>query len=198
MLVKEDVSHVEHSSQTSVYGIDDDGMTECTEQDYIDRHRDMQYITVNTPLSYAIACNLPTAAGSIEDVEFNDRLQPVEQSEDDDKNKLYVAYGVNNNPEYLIRDFVTTLVAIARVRRHYINEQYGDIIYHITQWVSEKYITIDLTTSPCGGVEVAAIDYEAIEHDSDGSEELKIQYTSYASQQLDVCWREIRLLSKLI
>ena len=198
MLVKEDVSHVEHSSQTRVYGIDDDGVTECTEQDYIDRHRDMQYITVNTPLSYAIACNVP-AVVLIDDVEFNDRLQPVEQqSEDDDDNKLYVAYGVNTNPEHLIRDFVTTLVAIARVRRQHVIDQYGDIIHHITQWFSEKYITIDLTTSPCAGVEVAAIDYEAIEHDSDGSEELKIQYTSYASQQLDVCWREIRLLSKLI
>ena len=57
MLVKEDVSDAEYFSQTRVWGIEDDG-TECTEQEYMERHRADQYITVNTPLSYAIACNI--------------------------------------------------------------------------------------------------------------------------------------------
>ena len=72
MLIKEDVSDVEYSSHTRVFGLDGDGTTECTEQDYIDRHKDMQYITVNTPLSYAIACNIPYSS---DDIEFNDRLR---------------------------------------------------------------------------------------------------------------------------
>ena len=197
MLVKEDVIDVEHSSQTGVAGIDDDGVTECTEQEYVDKHRDMQYITVNTPLSYAIACNVPA---SIDDFEFNDRLRPYDQHQRDDIDALYTAYGVSNNPEHLIRDFVTTLIAIARVRRRYVIEQYADIIQHITRWFSEKYIRIDLTSSPCGGCDesIATIDHEAIEYHADGSDDMKVQYTCYASQQLDVCWREIRLLSKLI
>ena len=95
---------------------------------------------------------------------------------------------------------MTTLITIARVRRQYVIEQYSDIIYHITQWFHEKFITVDLTSSPCGGdfASVATIDHEAIEYHADDSEELKLQHTSDASQQLDVCWREIRLLSKLI
>ena len=80
-------------SQTRVLGIDDDGTTECTEQEYIDNHRDMQYITVNTPLSYTIACNIRSS----DDIEFNDRYHTT--SDDD---VISVAYGVNNNPEQLI------------------------------------------------------------------------------------------------
>ena len=104
MLVKEDVSDAEYFSQTRVLGIDDDG-TECTEQDYMERHKDEQYITVNTPLSYAIACNIR----SDDDMEFTDRLQ--QQHDDDDI--VSVAYGVNDNPEQLIQDFVATLMTIA-------------------------------------------------------------------------------------
>ena len=193
MLVKEDVSDVEYSSQTSVLGIDDDGTTECTEQEYIDNHRDMQYITVNTPFSYAIACNIRSSA----DIEFNDRYHTTS---DDDDDVISVAYGVNNNPEQLIREFVATLISIARVRRQHIIAEYADVIHHITQWFSEKYISVDIMSSPCGGecASVATVDYESIEYHADGNEELILHYTSYASQQLDVCWREIRLLSKLL
>ena len=193
MLVKEDVSDVEYSSQTGVLGIDDDGTTECTEQDYIDNHRDMQYITENTPLSYAIACKIRSS----DDIEFNDRCHTTSNDADD---VISVAYGVNNNPEQLIREFVATLISIARVRRQHIIAEYADVIHHITQWFSEKYISVDITSSPCGGdfASVATIDHESIEYHADGNEELILQYTSYASQQLDVCWREIRLLSKLI
>ena len=105
MLVKEDVSDAEYCSQIRVLAIDDDGR-ECTEQEYMDKHRDEQYITVNTPLSFAIACNIR----SEDDMEFNDRLQD-QQCDDDDI--MSVAYGVNDDPEQLIRDFVATLITIA-------------------------------------------------------------------------------------
>ena len=77
--------------------------------------------------------------------------------------------------------------------------QYEDIICHITQWFAEKYISIDLTSSSCGGDDapVATIDHESIEYHANGNEDMVSQYTRYASQQFDVCWREIRLLSKL-
>ena len=153
----------------------------------------MQHITVTTPLSYTIACNIRSS----DDIEFNDRCHTTS---DDDDDIISVAYGVNNNPEQLIRDFVATLISIARVRRQHIIAKYADVIHHITQWFSEKYISVDITSSPCGGdfASVATIDHESIEYHADGNEELILQYTSYASQQLDVCWREIRLLSKLI
>ena len=190
MLVKENVSDAEYCSQTRVLAIDDDG-TECTEQEYMDKHRDEQYITVNTPLSFAIACNIR----SEDDMEFNDRLQD-QQCDDDDI--VSVAYGVNDDPEQLIRDFVATLITIARVRRQHIIDQYEDIICHITQWFAEKYITIDLTPSLRGGDDatVATIDHESIEYHADGNQDAIVQYTKYASQQFDVCWREIRLLSR--
>ena len=191
MLVKEDVSDAEYFSQTRVLGIDDDG-TECTKQDYMERHRDEQYITVNTPLSYAIACNIH----SNDDMEFTDRLQ---QQHHDDDEIVSVAYGVNDNPEQLIQEFVATLMTIARVRRQHVISQYEDIICHTTRWFSEKYISIDLTSSSCGGDDapVATIDHESIEYHANGNEDMVSQYTKYASQQFDVCWREIRLLSKL-
>ena len=99
MLVKEDVSDAEYFSQTRIWGIDDDG-TECTEQEYMDRHRNNQYITVNTPLSYAIACNIR----SDDDMEFTDRLQQQQGDE-----VVSVAYGVNDNPEQLIQDFCSNI-----------------------------------------------------------------------------------------
>ena len=188
LLVKESVSDAEYSSQTQVLVIDDDG-SECTDQDYMERHRDEQYITVNTPLSYAIACNLR----SDDNIEFADRLQ---HDSDDD---VSVAYGVNDNPQQLISDFVATLMTIARVRRQHVINQYEDIICHITQWFAEKYIFIDLTLSSCGGEDapVATIDHDSIEYYANGNADMVTRYTRYASQQFDVCWREIRLLSKL-
>ena len=69
MLHKENVADVEFSP-TSDFMVYAEKGEPCTEQEYLERHEDEAYITVNRPLSYAIACNVYDTPEAEEDDEF--------------------------------------------------------------------------------------------------------------------------------
>ena len=199
ILHKENVSDVEFSSSSDVLVYDENGEP-CSEQEYMENHEDEAYIIVNRPLSYAIACNIFDTDEARNDEEF---MEMVTQSEE--ANECGIAYAVREKPEELIREFVRTLQVIARVRRNIMLRKYENIIDHITQWFSEKYIKVDMTRSCKDSSELLAeIDHELIEEMADenvrdeAAREMVIKNnTEVADRNLEVCSKEIRLLGKL-
>ena len=199
ILHKENVSEVEFSSSSEVLVYDEHGEP-CTEQDYMDNHEEEAYIIINRPLSYAVACNVYDTEEAREDYEFMELMVPS-----DERSDCGVSYAAREDPEDLIKQFVRTLQAIARVRRNIMLRKYEDIIEHITRWFSEKYIRVDLTRSCKDSSELLAeIDHTLIEElaeefaRDDTAQAMVIKHnTETAERNIEICSKEIRLLGKL-
>ena len=99
------------------------------QENIAEKEEDGECITVNIPVSYAIACN------------FDSSLK----GGTNDKTGYTTYYADNVVPRRLIYTFVKTLLVLANDRRQIIKERYKDIIEHIEEWFRNRNIECDMT-----------------------------------------------------
>ena len=118
-----------------VYG--DDSLLHADDDD--EHETSTNYVSINVPLSFAMAANF--------DARTTNEIEGEEEDNIEINNDYYTHYGVDEAPKRLISKFVDLLEKHAKKYKQLMFDKYYDMIEHIQQWFLEKGMEVNLLST---------------------------------------------------